>query len=188
MNYLVIKRGLDFSLAIIIISILSPLFLVLALIIFLSDFENPIFKQERVGVNGKTFTFYKFRSMPVNNLNVESTEVQQIKITPVGKIIRRTNLDELPQIWNVLLNQMSFIGPRPPITSQKNLISLRKANGSLNLKPGLTGWAQVNAFDNMHESKKAELDGEYARNVSFALDLKIIFKTLVYLTRKPPVY
>lgn len=132
--------------------------------------------------------FYKFRSMPLNNPNVESHQKHLIKITPFGKLIRRTNLDELPQFWNVLKGDMSFIGPRPPIPSQVHLINLRQSNESLMLRPGLTGWAQVNSYDNMPEEHKAKFDGEYAQGISLKMDLLIILKTVVYFTKKPPTY
>lgn len=188
MIYTVIKRFVDVVLSIILLFLLSPLFLLLSAIIFLQDFGNPIFKQNRVGLNGNSFVFYKFRSMPLNNPNVESHQRHLIKITPFGKLIRRTNLDELPQFWNVLRGDMSFIGPRPPISSQVNLIDLRKSNGSLMIKPGLTGWAQVNSYDNMPEEHKARFDGEYAKRISMKMDLLILLKTLVYFTKKPPTY
>ena len=168
--------------------LLSPLFLLLAAIIFVQDLGNPIFKQKRVGLNGNMFMFYKFRSMPQNNPNVESHQRHLIKVTPFGKLIRRTNLDELPQFWNVLRGDMSFVGPRPPIPSQVSLINLRRSNGSLMLKPGLTGWAQVNSYDNMPEEHKAKFDGEYARRISLKMDLLILLKTVVYFTKKPPTY
>lgn len=188
MIYPVIKRFVDVILSIILLFLLSPLFLLLSAIIFLQDFGNPIFKQKRVGLNANIFMFYKFRSMPLNNPNVESHQRNLIKITPFGKLIRRTNLDELPQFWNVLKGDMSFIGPRPPIPSQVNLIDLRKSNGSLMIKPGLTGWAQVNSYDNMPEEQKAKFDGEYAREISLKMDLFILLKTVVYFTKKPPTY
>ena len=188
MIYPVFKRLVDIILSIILLFLLSPLYFLLSAIIFFQDFGNPIFKQNRVGLNGNTFTFYKFRSMPLNNPNVESHKRHLIKITPFGKLIRRTNLDELPQFWNVLRGDMSFIGPRPPIPSQINLINLRKSNGSLIIKPGLTGWAQVNSYDNMPEEHKAKFDGEYAREISLKMDLLILLKTVVYFTKKPPTY
>lgn len=126
--------------------------------------------------------------MPLNNPNVESHQRHLIKITPFGKFIRRTNLDELPQFWNVLIGDMSFIGPRPPIPSQKNLVELRSFNGAIKVKPGLTGWAQVNSYDHMPEKEKARFDGEYADGISLTLDLLILLKTVVYFTRKPPTY
>jgi len=97
-------------------------------------------------------------------------------------------MDELPQFFNVIKGDMSVIGPRPALPSQSLLIKLREENGALKLKPGLTGWAQVNSYDNMTENKKAELDGEYFKNHSFYMDLKIFFKTMIYFTKKPPTY
>lgn len=188
MIYPVFKRLVDIILSITLLFLLSPLYFLLSAIIFLQDFGNPIFKQRRVGLNGNTFTFYKFRSMPLNNLNVESHQRHLIRITPFGKLIRRTNLDELPQFWNVLIGDMSFIGPRPPIPSQVHLINLRQSNESLMLRPGLTGWAQVNSYDNMPEEHKAKFDGEYARGISLKMDLLILLKTVVYFTKKPPTY
>ncbi len=186
--FLTIKRLFDIMLAVTLIIILSPLFLLIGIIIFVQDFGTPIFKQNRVGRYGNEFRFYKFRSMPLKTPNVESHEKDKLKITPFGKFIRRTNLDELPQFFNVLKGDMSFIGPRPPILSQKKLVQLRKENGSLFLRPGLTGWAQVNSYDNMPEQEKAKFDGEYAEKISLKMDLLILLKTAVYFTKKPPTY
>lgn len=186
--YLFIKRIFDIFLALFLLWILLPLYLLLSLFIYLQDRGNPIFKQQRVGKNGKLFNFYKFRSMPLNSPNVGSHERHKLKVTPFGKFIRRTNLDELPQFFNVLKGDMSFIGPRPCIPVQETLVILRKENGSLDCHPGLTGWAQVNSYDGMPEEKKAELDGFYAKNINFSMELSILLKTVVYFTKKPPVY
>ena len=186
--FLLFKRIFDIVLAIGLIITLIPIYLIISLIIFLQDFGTPIFKQMRVGKGGKEFMFYKFRSMPLKTPNVESHEKDKLTITPFGKFIRRTNLDELPQFFNVLKGDMSFIGPRPPIPKQTNLINMRKENKSLFLKPGLTGWAQVNSYDNMPEEVKAKFDGEYAEGISLKMDLKILFKTVIYFTKKPPAY
>lgn len=186
--FLFFKRLFDIFLAIGLIIALIPIYLIIALIIFLQDFGTPIFKQMRVGKGGKEFMFYKFRSMPLKTPNVESHQKDKLKITPFGKFIRRTNLDELPQFFNVLKGDMSFIGPRPPIPSQTNLINMRRENKSLFLKPGLTGWAQVNSYDNMPEEVKAKFDGEYAAGISLQMDLRILFKTAIYFTKKPPAY
>lgn len=186
--FLLFKRLFDILLAISLIIVLSPIYLISALVIFLQDFGTPIFKQMRVGKGGKEFMFYKFRSMPLKTPNVESHQKDKLKITPFGKFIRRTNLDELPQFFNVLKGNMSFIGPRPPIPSQENLIAMRIKNKSLFLKPGLTGWAQVNSYDNMPEEVKAKFDGEYAESISLKMDLLILFKTVIYFTKKPPAY
>lgn len=186
--FLLFKRLFDIFLAISLIIFLFPVYIITALIIFLQDRATPIFKQLRVGYGGEKFMFYKFRSMPLKTANVESHEKDKLTITPFGKFIRRSNLDELPQFFNVLRGDMSFIGPRPPIPSQENLITLRKENKSIFLKPGLTGWAQVNSYDNMPEEKKAQFDGEYASRISLKMDLLILFKTVIYFTKKPPTY
>ena len=186
--FLFFKRLFDIVLALFLIIGLAPIYLIIALIIFVQDLGTPIFKQIRIGKSGEEFMFYKFRSMPLKTPNVESHEKEKLKITPFGKFIRRTNLDELPQFFNVLKGDMSFIGPRPPIPSQKNLIELRRKNRALFLKPGLTGWAQVNSYDNMPEEEKARFDGEYADRISAKMDLLILGRTVVYFTKKPPTY
>lgn len=178
----------DIFFSIFVLFFFAPLFFFISLIIFLQDGKYFIFKQKRIGKNGKPFIFYKFRSMPINTLNVVSTEKNDIQITSFGKLLRRTNLDELPQFYNVLIGDMSIIGPRPPIPTQLNLINLRKVNKSIELRPGLTGLAQVNSFDNMSDEKKAYFDGEYYKNVSFLLDISIFFRTFIYFTKPPPTY
>lgn len=188
MYQIYIKRGLDIILSLSAIVILFPIGIICSLIIFLQDFGPVVFKQKRVGKDGRIFLFYKFRSMPVNTPNVQSSDVAKLKITTFGKIIRRTNLDELPQLINILKGDMSIVGPRPPIPSQVNLIELREKNGALNCRPGLTGWAQVNSYDFMPEEQKAKFDGHYASNVSFLMDVNIIMRTFLYLTKKPPTY
>jgi O-antigen biosynthesis protein WbqP len=167
---------------------LLPIFLIISVIVRLQDGGPSIFRQERIGQKGVVFRFYKFRSMPISTPNLESKDTKKLQITPFGKFIRRTNLDELPQFYNVLKGDMSFIGPRPPIPSQTDLIELRRMNGALQLIPGLTGWAQVNSFDGMSVSEKAKFDGEYASKISFGFDVLILFKTILYFTKKPPTY
>lgn len=184
----VFKRLIDILISGVSILLLSPIYILTGLIIYLQDFGPVIFKQKRIGQNGVTFLFYKFRSMPINTPNVQSTEVNKLKITPFGKIIRRTSIDELPQLFNILKGDMSIVGPRPCIPTQGNLISLRSDNQALKLKPGLTGWAQINSYDFMPETEKAKFDGYYFTNLSFILDLKIIFSTFLYLLKKPPTY
>jgi O-antigen biosynthesis protein WbqP len=186
--FFLFKRLFDIFLAMGLIIALIPIYLVIGLVIFVQDFGTSIFKQMRVGRDGNEFMFYKFRSMPLRTPSVESHQKNKLKITPFGKFIRRTNLDELPQFFNVLKGDMSFIGPRPPIPSQKNLIMMRRENKSLFLKPGLTGWAQVNSYDDMTEDVKAKFDGEYADRISLKMDLLILFKTVIYFTKKPPAY
>lgn len=182
------KRFIDISLAFLVIIFLSPLLIITSLIIKLQDGGPVLFKQDRVGKNKKLFKIYKFRSMPVNTANVESHEVNKITITPFGKLIRRANIDELPQFINILIGDMSLVGPRPCIPTQKHLIELRSQGGAYNCLPGLTGLAQVNSYDNMPNEVKAKYDNEYANNITFVNDMKIALKTFLYLTKKPPAY
>jgi O-antigen biosynthesis protein WbqP len=182
------KRLIDIVASFLCILIFSPLFIILASIIYFQDFGTPLFKQKRVGLNEQEFIVFKFRSMPLNTANVVSSNVSEIKITPFGKFIRRFNLDELPQLFNILNGDMSLIGPRPSLMSQGILIELRRENKVYSSSPGLTGLAQVNAFDNMPDEKKAYWDGLYANNITFINDVKIILRTLIYLTKKPPTY
>ena len=183
-----LKRFVDILMAICAMIILLPLLFIIAFFIKIHDGGPIIFKQKRIGKDGREFLFLKFRSMPINTPNVVSTDTKKLNITPVGKIIRRTNLDEIPQMINVLKGDMSIIGPRPCLPNQQSLIDLRRENGSLKLRPGLTGWAQVNAYDFMPEIEKANFDGEYYNKVSFVMDLKIVMGTIKYFTKKPPVY
>jgi O-antigen biosynthesis protein WbqP len=188
MMYLYFKRLADIILAINLLIFLSPVLMIIAFIIWIQDRGTPIFTHYRVGRNGESFLFFKFRSMPLKTPNVQSHERDKLTITPFGKLIRRTNLDELPQFYNVLKGDMSFIGPRPPITSQTDLVELRRENGALKLRPGLTGWAQVNSYDNMSTEAKAAFDGEYAQRISLGMDILILGKTAIYFTKKPPTY
>lgn len=188
MLYYFLKRIFDIFFSILVLLTLSPLLILVSILIFLQDGGSPIFKQKRFGIKGNKFIFYKFRSMPIMTPDVTSDNDNEIRITPLGAILRRFNIDELPQFFNVLKGDMSVIGPRPGILSQKKLIIMRKENQSINIKPGLTGWAQVNAYNNMSETKKAQFDGEYFKKMSIMLDLFIIFKTMIYFTKKPPKY
>lgn len=188
MMYPYLKRVLDLFFVLLFIALTLPVWILIPLIIFLQDGHNPIFKQRRVGRNGKEFYFYKFRSMPISTPNVESTEKDKIKITPFGKILRLSNFDEITQIFNIIKGEMSWIGPRPPIPTQTNLIKLRKENKSLDLRPGITGWAQVHSYDNMPEEEKAKLDGEYAEKLSLYTDMLVFFKTFAYMFKKSPTY
>ena len=182
------KRIIDFVASLVCIILFSPLFILTAFIIYVQDKGTPLFKQKRVGLNEKEFVLLKFRSMPLDTKNVDSSNVAEIKITPFGGFIRRTNIDELPQLINIMKGDMSLIGPRPSLPTQNELIVLRRVNGVYQCKPGLTGLAQVNSYDGMPDEKKAFWDGSYSNNITFINDVKIILKTLIYLTKKPPTY
>lgn len=188
MYRLFLKRLLDIFCSLLALILLFPLLLTIAMLIKIFDPGPVFFSQSRVGKDEKSFNFYKFRSMPVNTGDIPSDKVGSVKLTLVGKIIRRTNVDELPQLFNIIKGDMSIVGPRPPIPSQKELICARKRNGAIKLKPGLTGLAQVNSFDYMTSRQKADFDGEYYKNLSFFLDVKIVLNTITYLFKPPPVY
>lgn len=182
------KRALDIIFSLLFLSLLFPVLVIVAASIKISDPGPAIFRQLRIGRYGNAFVFYKFRSMPLNTGDIPSDRLGQVKLKPVGKFIRRTNIDELPQLFNILRGDMSIVGPRPPIGSQVELLEARRANGALNCRPGLTGLAQVNSFDGMTAYQKADFDSRYAQSVTLFGDLKIICRTFLYLLKPPPVY
>jgi O-antigen biosynthesis protein WbqP len=182
------KRLLDFVLAGTAFVALSPLYAVAAAAIWLEDQRTPLFFQDRVGRNGRVFRLVKFRSMPVGVPSLPSEAAGQLVVTRVGRVIRRTNIDELPQLWCVLRGDMSLVGPRPALPSQTELVGLRRERGVDALAPGLTGLAQVNSFDGMSVAEKAEWDAKYLARVTLFEDMRIMLATVVYLMRRPPVY
>ena len=182
------KRMFDISLSIVVVIILSPIFLLTSILILLEDGYPIFFQQDRYGAKKKIFILYKFRSMPTNTQDLPSALMKVNKITFIGKIIRRTNIDELPQLINILRGHMSIVGPRPALVDQIDLIKMRTVNHSINLKPGLTGLSQINSYNNMSENEKSKFDGTYASQYSFWFDLIIIFHTFKYLLKKPPIY
>lgn len=180
--YPILKRILDFALSLIGLIVLSPLFLVLAVLIKF-DSKGPIlFKQKRIGKNKKYFYILKFRTMKTDtpkDMPTHLLENADAYITKIGKFLRKTSLDELPQIINILKGEMSIIGPRPALWNQYDLISERDKYGANNIKPGLTGWAQINGRDELPVDVKARLDGEYVEKMSFVFDCKCFFKTII---------
>ena len=168
--------------------ILCPLLILISLLIPLFDPGPIIFKQKRVGMDGKLFYMYKFRSMPINMKNIPSNKVSNLKLNWLCRFIRRTNIDELPQLFNILKSDMSFVGPRPALPSQQDLIELRRKSGVLPFKPGLTGLAQISSYDGMNVNTKADFDKEYINSISLKTDVLIILKTFFYLLKSPPVY
>ena len=165
--------------ALIVLVILSPVFLVVALLIFIEDGSPIFFKQERVGINYTFFYIYKFRSMKKNTPNVAT----HLLINPdqyllkIGKFIRKTSLDELPNLINIIKGEMVFVGPRPALFNQDDLMGFRVATGVSKLKPGITGWAQINGRDDISIEKKVELEQEYLQKKSFLFDVEILIKT-----------
>lgn len=179
--YLKIKRFMDFILSLTAIVIFSWLFIILAILIKTEDGGNIIFKQKRIGKNKKEFYIYKFRTMKTTTPKDTPThllENPESYITKIGKFLRKSSLDELPQLFNILLGQMSIVGPRPALWNQFDLISERDKNGSNSITPGLTGWAQVNGRDELPIDIKASFDGEYVNKMSLLFDIKIIAMTV----------
>ena len=176
---------LDALLALTAIVILSPLLLLIALVIYLDDPGPVIFKQRRIGLRGKQFTLYKFRSMRLDTPNVSTAEMQKLLaegknfMTRSGAFLRKSSLDELPQLWNILKGDMSFVGPRPALYSQYDLIALREEAGVHTVRPGLTGWAQVNGRDELDIPVKVAYDKEYVKRASLAFDVYIIYRTVI---------
>ena len=186
--YFVVKRSLDIVLSFLLLAILSPIFIICALAIKLESSGSIIFRQERVGRGGEPFRVYKFRTMykhTPNNVATNQFKNPDHYITKVGKILRVTSLDELPQLLNVLKGEMSLVGPRPLILAEEKIHSQRLKRGVYSLRPGVTGYAQVNGRDLVDEESKVNLDTEYLMHISFFLDLKILLKTVaVVFSRK----
>lgn len=176
------KRIIDFIFALFWLIILLPL---LFLIIVLIKFDSPgpiFFKQKRIGKSNKDFIMYKFRSMRVNtpsDIPTHLFEDPQKYVTRMGKILRKTSLDELPQLINIIKGEMSFIGPRPALYNQYDLIKLRTERDIHILTPGVTGWAQVNGRDEVSIEEKVILDEYYYKNRSLLVDLKVVLHTIL---------
>lgn len=175
-----LKRILDFLLSLCGLLVLWPLFLVIAAAIKIDDPGPVFFSQKRVGLHKRYFQLYKFRSMKVSTPDVPThlLEHPEQYISKVGGFLRKYSLDELPQIINILLGQMAIIGPRPALWSQEDLIAERDKYDANDIRPGLTGWAQINGRDELTIEEKSVYDGEYVRNLSFAFDCKCFFGTI----------
>ena len=174
------KRVFDLLLSLIAAVVLAIPMLAVAVIVKLDSPGPAFFKQRRIGRGGKEFNILKFRSMPVEvPHDVPTHQFNSLDmLTKWQRFIRKTSIDELPQIYNIIASQMSFIGPRPALWNQYDLIAERDKYGANAVKPGLTGWAQINGRDELEIAEKAKLDGEYANNLSFAFDCKCFFLTI----------
>ena len=180
--YLFIKRIIDIIFSIICLIILIPVFLIISIAIKIESKGPVIFKQKRIGKGKKYFTIYKFRTM--RNDTPKDMPTHMLKnasgcITKVGNILRKTSLDELPQLLNILKGNMSIIGPRPALWNQDDLVEEREKYHANDIRPGLTGWAQVNGRDELEIPIKAKFDGEYIQKISLMFDIKIFFKTII---------
>lgn len=185
--YLIIKRVLDFILSLIALIILFIPFVIIGIVIKIESKGPVFFKQERIGKGKKHFFIYKFRSMrtdapkdmPTHLLN-DATSY----ITKSGNFLRKTSLDELPQLINILKGEMSIVGPRPALWNQDDLVAERDKYGANDVRPGLTGLAQVNGRDELEIPVKAKFDGEYVEKISFIQDVKIILLTVVKIFKR----
>lgn len=188
--YIKIKRLIDIVLSLVGLIVLSPIFLILIVGIKL-DSQGPIlFKQKRVGINKTHFNILKFRTMKIDTPKDTPTHLLDNPdqyITKMGKFLRKTSLDELPQIWNIFVGQMSIIGPRPALWNQYDLIAERDKYGANDVPPGLTGWAQINGRDELPIEVKAKLDGEYVEKIGFSIDVKCFFGTVVSVVKSDGV-
>lgn len=175
--------------ALLLIIIFSPLFLVVSLLIYFEDGSPIIFRQKRVGINYTIFTMYKFRSMKKDTLDVATHLLENpVKyLTKIGKFIRKLSIDELPNLLNILKGDMGFVGPRPAMLNQEDLIKMRIKAGIEKLLPGLTGWAQINGRDELSLEDKVAFEKEYLGKKSIWFDLKIIFLTFSKLFFKTRV-
>lgn len=190
MLYLKIKRLIDIILSFLGLVVLSPIFLLIIVAIILDSPGPILFKQKRIGIHKSHFLILKFRTMRIDTPHDVPTHLLENPdqwITRVGKFLRRTSLDELPQIINIFKGEMSIVGPRPALWNQFDLIDLRDKYNANNVPVGLTGWAQVNGRDELDIDVKAKLDGEYAKNISFLIDFKCFFETIFSVIRSEGV-
>lgn len=181
MIYPKIKRVFDFILSLIGIIILSPVLLLIVIAVKVDSKGNVLFKQKRVGINKKHFQIYKFRTMRTDTPKDMPTHMftdSKSYITKVGGFLRKTSLDELPQLFNILKGDMTIVGPRPALWNQFDLIEERDKYNANAILPGLTGWAQVNGRDELPIEVKAKLDGEYVQKMGFCFDIKCLFLTV----------
>ena len=178
--YPYIKRLMDVIISLIALVLLSPVMLVIALVIRMTSEGPALFRQMRSGKDLVEFEILKFRTMYTSapkNMPTHMLEGAKSHITPVGAFLRKTSLDELPQLINILRGDMSIVGPRPPLPTQYDLIEARAKVGANGMRPGLTGWAQINGRDELPIDVKAGFDGEYVKNFGFLFDMKCIFGT-----------
>ena len=183
------KRIFDLISSLVGIIVLSPIILIVAIVVKITSPGPILFSQRRIGKDNKEFKIYKFRTMKIDtpNLPTHLLEKPEQWITPVGKFLRKTSLDELPQLINILKGEMSIVGPRPALYNQYDLKDMRTEVGVHKLVPGLTGWAQINGRDEIPLEEKVALDKEYMNMQSFWMDIKIIFMTVFKVAKSEGV-
>ena len=185
-----IKRAIDIALSLGGLIVLSPVLLIVSVAIFIDDPGPVIFTQKRIGKNKQYFKLHKFRSMKMCTPHDKPTHMLENPdqfITKVGKFIRAHSIDELPQIWDIFIGNMSIVSPRPALWNQDLLVAERDKYGANDVKPGLTGWAQINGRDAIEIPDKARLDGEYVKNKGFRFDLKCFIGTFASVLRSDGV-
>jgi O-antigen biosynthesis protein WbqP len=190
MMYPILKRGLDFLISTLAILFLSPVLILIALAIKIDSKGPVLFKQKRVGKDKKHFMIYKFRSMYVDAPSDMPTHLLKdpsAMITRVGAFLRKTSLDELPQLINIFKGEMSIVGPRPALWNQYDLIEERDKYGANQIRPGLTGWAQINGRDELEIDEKSKLDGYYVQHMSLSLDAKCFLGTFISVLKSDGV-
>lgn len=188
--YIHVKRLLDLLLSLAALVLLSPLLLILSAVIRLTSPGPVFFRQRRVGIGKRHFMIYKFRTMRIDAPKDQPTHLLKdpsAYITPVGRFLRRSSLDELPQLLNIIKGEMALVGPRPALWNQFDLIAERDKYGANDVRPGLTGWAQINGRDELPIDVKARLDGEYVKRMSFGFDLRCILGTVMKVLRSEGV-
>ena len=184
--YACIKRGIDFVLSLLGLAVLSPVFLALIIAIKIDSPGPILFRQKRVGIHKTHFAILKFRTMRIDTPKDVPTHLLQNPeqyITKVGRFLRKTSLDELPQIINILKGDMAIVGPRPALWNQYDLIEERDKYGANDIRPGLTGWAQINDRDELEIPVKARFDGEYVEKIGPRMDLRCFFGTFLSVLR-----
>lgn len=184
--YTYVKRGMDFVLSLLGLIVLSPVFLALIIAIRVDSPGPVLFRQKRVGIRKTHFSILKFRTMRIDTPKDTPTHLLQNPeqyITRVGKFLRKTSLDELPQIINILKGDMAIVGPRPALWNQYDLIEERDKYGANDIRPGLTGWAQINGRDELEIPVKARFDGEYVKKMGIKMDLRCFFGTFLSVLR-----
>ncbi|MGR8772926.1 sugar transferase [Leuconostoc citreum] len=186
----VVKRLLDLLLAIPMLIILLIPLIIVGIIIKLTSEGPALFIQERYGRNSKPFALYKFRSMTNKAPVKANSDFEDITsyVTPFGMFIRKTSIDELPQLWNIIKGDMSFIGPRPLAETDKKVLLLRKQNGADSVLPGISGLAQVNGRNNLSDEDKAAYDAKYAAHLSFKVDMLLTVETFVSVLKRDGVF
>lgn len=179
-----LKRAMDFTVALLMLIVLSPLMLLTAIFIKINHDGPVFFRQERPGLNGKVFTVYKFRTMSVKTHDEQGRELSDFeRMSGIGRFLRKTSIDELPQFINIVKGDMSFIGPRPLLTEYLPLYTPEQMRRH-EVRPGISGWAQVNGRNTLTWEEKFKYDVEYVDNISFAMDVKIFFMTITNVLKQ----